>query len=137
MYTSILVPIDLADPERGKSAIELAMNIAADGAKIRLVSVIEDIPAFVAVELSDSVSGKIRDNAEAQLRGLAVAAGLKPGDAEVRTGTAASGILTAAESMEADLIVVGSHKPALQDYLLGSTAGRIVRHATCAVLVTR
>jgi len=36
-----------------------------------------------------------------------------------------------------DLIIVGSHKPGLQDYLLGSTAARVVRHAMCSVLVGR
>jgi nucleotide-binding universal stress UspA family protein len=36
-----------------------------------------------------------------------------------------------------DCIVIGSHKPGLSDYLLGSTAARVVRHAPCAVHVHR
>ncbi len=36
-----------------------------------------------------------------------------------------------------DCIVIGSHKPGLSDYLLGSTAARVVRHAPCAVHVYR
>jgi nucleotide-binding universal stress UspA family protein len=38
---------------------------------------------------------------------------------------------------EADLIVVGSHRPAMKDYLLGTNAARVVRHAHCSVLVVR
>jgi len=34
-------------------------------------------------------------------------------------------------------IVIGSHKPGLRDYLLGSTAAKVVRHAACAVHVKR
>src|SRR5215471_18700854 len=46
-------------------------------------------------------------------------------------------ILGAAEEAEADLIVVGSHQPAMKDYLLGTNAARLVRHARCSVLVAR
>ena len=46
-------------------------------------------------------------------------------------------ILGAAEEAEADLVVVGSHRPAMKDYLLGTNAARVVRHACCSVLVAR
>jgi hypothetical protein len=46
-------------------------------------------------------------------------------------------ILEAAEEAEADLIVVGSHRPAMKDYLLGTNASRVMRHARCSVLVAR
>jgi nucleotide-binding universal stress UspA family protein len=44
-------------------------------------------------------------------------------------------ILGVAEKAEADLVVVGSHRPAMKDYLLGANAGCVVRHARCSVLV--
>ncbi len=34
-------------------------------------------------------------------------------------------------------IIVASHKPNVGDYLLGTTAARVVRHATCSVFVVR
>ena len=37
----------------------------------------------------------------------------------------------------AAMIVIASHDPGLADYLLGSVAARVVRHAHCSVLVTR
>ena len=46
-------------------------------------------------------------------------------------------ILAVAESAAADLVVVGSHRPAMKDYLLGTNASRVVRHARCSVLVAR
>ena len=42
-----------------------------------------------------------------------------------------------ASDWNADLIVVGSHRPVMSDYLLGSNAKTIVRHAQCSVLVVR
>ena len=42
-----------------------------------------------------------------------------------------------ARKIGADCIIVGSHKPGLSDFLLGSTAARVVRHAPCAVHVLR
>ena len=41
------------------------------------------------------------------------------------------------EAIKADLIVMGSHRPELRDYLLGPNAARVVRHAPCSVVVVR
>ena len=46
-------------------------------------------------------------------------------------------VLQEADDMRADLIVVGSHRPTMATYLLGSNAATIVRHAKCSVLVVR
>ena len=45
-------------------------------------------------------------------------------------------ILGFVEEAEADL-VVGSHRPMIKDYQLGTNAARVVRHACCSVLVAR
>ncbi|MBT8474881.1 MAG: universal stress protein, partial [Alphaproteobacteria bacterium] len=42
-----------------------------------------------------------------------------------------------ADSHGCDCIIIMSHQPGLQDYFLGSTAARVVRHAHCAVHVMR
>ena len=46
-------------------------------------------------------------------------------------------VLGVAEEAEADLVVLGSHRPAMKVYLLGTNAARVVRHARCSVLVAR
>lgn len=45
--------------------------------------------------------------------------------------------LQLAQEIGADLIVVGSRRPNVKTYLLGSNAAAIVRHATTTVLVVR
>ncbi len=52
---------------------------------------------------------------------------------EVRTG-----ILAVAENYAADLIILGSHgEKGLRQFLLGSVAEYVARHAHCSVLVVR
>jgi len=136
MYKTILVPIDLADPEKGKPMIKIARQMGGKDARIILVNVVEEIPAYVAAQVRYGILKKTGEYAGEELKAMAKAAGIKP-DVEVRSGAAHNAILDVADKLKADLIIVGSHKPGLQDYLLGSTAARIVRHAMCSVLVIR
>jgi nucleotide-binding universal stress UspA family protein len=55
----------------------------------------------------------------------------------VRFGAVYPEVLAEAEEWGADLIVIGSHRPTMATYLLGSNAKTIVRHAKCSVLVVR
>ncbi len=64
-------------------------------------------------------------------RGLTVAT-------EILNGAAAPELDKSARHHHADIIVVGSRKPApARHYLLGSTAEKLVRHAAASVLVVR
>ncbi|GBE44619.1 MAG TPA: universal stress protein [Rhizobiales bacterium] len=136
MYQTILLPIDLAHTEKCKAMLDIAKELGGKGARFILINVIEDIPAYVMAQVPGEIIKKIRKNAQTELKGMAKAAGLRA-EIEVRSGSAATAILSAADAIAADLIVIASHKPGLQDYLLGSTASRIVRHANCTVLVIR
>ena len=136
MYKSILVPIDLSEMEKGKVMIDVARGLATDGTKIRLVNVVTDIPAYISAELPNEVIKTAMKTAKETLDALIRAAGIKA-VSEVRSGNPGPSILSSAEECDADLIVIGSHKPGLQDYFLGSTASRVVRHAQCSVLVMR
>jgi nucleotide-binding universal stress UspA family protein len=55
----------------------------------------------------------------------------------VRFGSIYVEILAEADEWNADLIVIGSHRPSMATYLIGSNAKTIVRHAKCSVLVIR
>ncbi|NIO41631.1 MAG: universal stress protein, partial [Burkholderiales bacterium] len=46
-------------------------------------------------------------------------------------------IIKQAKKLNVDLIVVGAHTKDLKDYLVGSNASRVVRHASQSVLVVR
>jgi len=55
----------------------------------------------------------------------------------IRQGGIYHEILEEAADVKADLIVMTSHRPSMQNYFLGSNAGHIVRYAKCSVLVVR
>ena len=136
MYAKIIVPIDLSHVETGKKAITIAQKLLDKDGKIFLVNVVEDIPTYVAAELPVGMLQESKEQALAELKATARAAGINA-EAEVRSGRAASAILDAAEEHEANLIIVASHRPGLSDYFLGSTASRVVRHAQCPVFIDR
>ncbi len=136
MYKTIIVPIDTANAERGGSMIAKAQALSEDGGKIVLVSVMESIPGYVRAEMPAGVEESRKNYARDKLQEFAGAAGGNV-EVDIRSGKPASEIILAAEDHKADLIIVASHNPGMQDYFLGSTAARVVRHAQCSVLVDR
>lgn len=135
MYRNILVPISLDVDRDGPQALALAELLADEGAQITLLHVFEHIPAYVESylpedyltsrhhEITEELSGMIRDHPTAEL--------------QVTTGHPARAILDWAATHGTDCIVIASHRPGMQDLLLGSTAAKVVRHARCAVHVLR
>jgi nucleotide-binding universal stress UspA family protein len=121
---------------KGKANIDLAAQHAATGASIILLNVVEEIPNWAAVELPAGLIDKSLEASQSELKAIAAAAGMKV-EVEVRTGHSYNTILEVAEEKHADLIIIASHRPGLQDYFLGSTAAKVVRHANCSVLVVR
>jgi len=136
MFKTILVPIDMAHIAEGKAVIDLARHQAAEGAQIILLNVVEEIPTWAASAIPADIIDRTKETSRNELEALAKASG--PGvEARIRTGQPYNTILDEATSSGADLIIIQSHRPGLQDYLLGSTAAKVVRHATCSVLVVR
>ena len=136
MYKSILVPIDMSNPETGKSMIEIARKQGDKDSQIILLHVIEDIPNWVAAEMPAGILEQSRQSMQVELQAIANAASIKA-EVVIRSGHPYRTILDKAEEGEVDLIIIASHKPGLQDYFLGSTAAKVVRHAKCSVLVVR
>ena len=135
-FDTILVPIDMAHVAEGKANIDIAVKQASEGAKIVLLNVVEEIPNWAAVELPANLVDKSMKSSQDELQAIVTASGL-PMEAVVRTGHSYQTILDVAEEKKADLIIIASHRPGLQDYFLGSTAAKVVRHAKCSVLVIR
>jgi len=136
MYKTILVPIDMAHVAEGKSTVDIAKKHADQGAKIILLNVVEEIPTWAASAIPEDIIDRSREDSRKQLEELASASGSNV-EARIRTGHAYNTILDEAGQSNADLIIITSHRPGLQDYLLGSTAAKVVRHANCSVLVVR
>ncbi|MEM7208909.1 MAG: universal stress protein [Pseudomonadota bacterium] len=136
MYNSILIPVDLGNTTKVNSLIEHASKHAADSSKIVLLNVVEEIPGWAQVELPRGIVEKSVESSTEKLNALAASTDIET-EIEVRVGHPYKTILQIAEEKNAELIIVASHHPKDQNYFLGSTAAKVVRHATCSVLVVR
>lgn len=135
MYTNILVAVALDHSPDGGKAFEIARLLGGKTARITAMNVIEEIPAYVANQIPTEILANRRVEAEAELK--AEIGGLTNVETVVIGGHAGRTIVDYAEETGADCIILSSHRPGLQDYFLGSTANRVVRHAKCAVHVIR
>ena len=140
MSSNILVPVDLDVAGSWEQALSTAAGFAkAQGANLHLLSVIPAGPAvlsqYVPGGYEELVSGKVAAELDKLKAGLDVESGKVT--TSVRFGGVYQEILAYADKVGADLIVIGSHKPGVADYLLGSNASRVVRHAPCSVFVVR
>ena len=140
MFTQILVPVDLADADLAKSAIETAVSLAsATGGSVRLLNVLAMTPVMLAEYVPPDFDAQQRQSAEEALAIIAKEAGIEPSriTTVVRQGGVYHEVLEEAKAIDADLIVMSSHRPAMKTYFLGSNAGHVVRYARCSVLVVR
>jgi nucleotide-binding universal stress UspA family protein len=135
MYKNILIPVALDHGANIDTAISVARKLQSKDAKITLVAVIEDVPSYVAEYASVKPEQHIMPAIKERLK--AYAEGQANFEVAIMTGKPGVAIPDLAEETDADLIVIGSHKPGVEDYFLGSTASRVVRRAPCAVMVIR
>jgi nucleotide-binding universal stress UspA family protein len=140
MFKQILVPVDLADTDLAKAAIETAVSLAnASGGSVRLLNVLPTTPVMLAEYVPPDFDAQQQQSAAEALAIIAKESGLAAGriGAAVRQGGIYHEVLEEAKSIQADLIVMSSHRPAMRTYFLGSNAGHVVRYARCSVLVVR
>ena len=140
MFKSILVPIDIADAQLAKPAIENAVSLArAAGGHVRLLNVTPMTPMMLAEYVPPDFDTQQRSSAEEALTLVAKELPLEPGriSTKIRQGGIYHEIIEEAKDFKADLIVMSSHRPAMRTYFLGSNAGHVVRYAVCSVLVIR
>ncbi len=135
MYHKILVPISF-DAERDISGpLKLSQLLATPGAETVLLHVVEHIPEYAISYMPTEYLSEARKAIQTELDELA--AGLPNARGLVIEGHSGRTILDWAEENTPDLIIMASHRPGMQDLLLGSTAAHVVRHAACAVHVVR
>ncbi|WP_342361475.1 universal stress protein [Terrarubrum flagellatum] len=140
MFQKILVTIDLADIEVAKSALERSVELATKGGgALRLLYVRPLMPLMMLEYVPDGFEAERQADAEAKLKSIVGGLALPADKASfvVRQGGVYPEVIAEAQSWGADVIVAGSHRPAMSTYLLGSNASAIVRHAHCSVLVVR
>ncbi len=140
MYKRIILAVDLAETAVAPKGLEQALELAKlSGGALRLVNVQPIVPAtfmeYVPADFDAEQSKRAQMALDEIVAGIDLPADRKSGAA--RAGGIYHELLQEASDWNADLIVVGSHRPVMSDYLLGSNAKTIVRHAQCSVLVVR
>lgn len=134
MYNTILLPLAL-DQGHGQRSMEIARALRAEDGKIIAVHVIDQIPGFANYYISSENEEQIRESAK---KAIAERIGAEQdAEAVVLAGHPGRTITDYAEKVGADCIIVGSQKPGMKDFFLGSTAARIMRYAPCSVHVLR
>ena len=139
---TILVTTDLSD--FSKKAFPHALDLARKYEAKIVVCYVEEhrVPPLVieypGVGFDDMMEHQ-RERAKEHLQRLVEEQLGKEMEPELRVidGIAHVGIVQLAREIGADMIVIASHDPGIVDYLLGSVAARVVRHAHCSVLVVR
>jgi len=141
MYKEILLPIDLNAVDSQGKAVETAIGLArAFGARVHVQTIVPDFGLpLVAGYFPEGFETKALENADKALHDFVKAT--FPPDVTVQHivghGSIYQEILRCAKEVGAELIVMASHRPDLEDYLIGPNASRVTRHADCSVLVVR
>ncbi|MCH4242660.1 universal stress protein [Acinetobacter gerneri] len=144
-YQHILVPID--DSPIAYAAMEHAQDIAqAFDAQITLVSVVA-IDPFVGVDfykVAPSITDHIFEaekNAEGRLQDLKQTLeqrGFVVNTRIIREVPPAIGIVTIADEVNADLIIMGSHgRSGIKKFILGSVAQEVLTQSRLPVLIVK
>ena len=138
MYNDILVPTD--GGEGMGTVIERAVDVAAQrGGKIHALSVVDN-EVFLTLDegLTDAVDTELAANAERAVELVTDAAGAAgvESDSAVRRGRPSEEILTFADEIDADLLVMGTR--GVDDHerrMLGSVSQDVITETTRPTLV--
>lgn len=140
IFKKVLATIDLGDLESSKAVNAAALELIEGNDTLHVVCV---VPSFgVGVVSSFFPEGHEEEALKKATEALHdfTAANI-PENVRVQHiiahGNVYEEIIDAADKVSADIIVVGSHRPKLRDYMLGPNAARVVRHAQQSVLVVR
>jgi len=141
MTKSILLPVDMNHESSWSLALPQAVALAqSNAAQLHVLTVIPDygtsmVGSFFPENFADAALAETKTALDALI------AENIPADldttAHAMHGTIYKSILATADGCGCDLIVLGSTRPSMQDYLLGPNAARVVRHAKQSVYVVR
>lgn len=141
MFTTIVVAVDFSDssPEVLQYAAQLAA--ASPGAALHVLHVVPDPlqqwgPDAIGMNF-EALDAEWRANAAQQMAALAAAEPAAAAATQVvRVGRAPDTIADYGAATAASIVVLGSHgHGAVRRFFLGSVAERVLRLATCPVLV--
>lgn len=141
MFKTVLLPIDLSAEASWKKALPAALRLSKpEDPVLHVVTVMPDfgmsvVSGYFDKDFEDKALHEVGEKLTEWVRANV------PDDVEVHPhvmhGRVYDQIITAADKLDVDAIVMASHTPELSDYLLGPNAARVVRHATQSVFVVR
>ena len=144
MFKHILVPVD--GSETAQKATQTAAGLArAFGSAVTVIYVIDPYPftglgsdfAYGQAEYLSAATAEAEQSIQAA-RQILQQAGITPQSRVVEEHATWRGVLDAAQTAGADLIVMGSHgRHGLEKLVLGSVAQRVLSHAHLPVFVVR
>jgi nucleotide-binding universal stress UspA family protein len=138
----VLVALDGSPRSPAVLAAATALARARGGrlSLFRAVGLPPDVPQDFWKTSEEPLIEVLRRRAQAYLEEIVktVPAELRaPEPVEIAMGVPWQAVCDAAIRSRADLVVIGSHGYAGLDRVIGTTAAKIVNHATCSVLVVR
>jgi universal stress protein A len=138
-YTKILIAIDLS--EESLNVVRRGCAMAAEKeAELHLIHVIEPLSFAYGGDIPMDFSGiqeEISEQAREQLKQVGLEYGVVASNQHTVFGRPEVEIHQMAETLGADLIVVGSHGRYGLALLMGSTANGVLHGASCDVLAVR
>lgn len=133
MYNRILIASAL-DQGFSERALDTAKALVSENGEIFTAHVMEPVnnvvQSFITKEVESQAYDKVKKVMAERCNDEAI-------ESEVLYGQAGREISKYAKKIGADCIIIGSHKPGLEDFFLGSTSSRVVRYSKCSVHVLR
>lgn len=135
MYETILMAVAPDHMDAIPEMLAAARALASETATITALSVVQEVPAYLDFPAPIPVYDGARDEIAARL--AEILSGEEGVRIDVRVGPPAAVIEQVQAEYGHDVVVLRSHRPALSDWVLGSTAARVVRRVPCSVHVIR
>ncbi|WP_424967264.1 MULTISPECIES: universal stress protein [unclassified Dinoroseobacter] len=140
MFKTLLLPVDLSSPQSWENALPAALRLGNSDCALHIVTVVPDFGLSVVGSFFEEGFEKRALHEVGEKLTAWVQAHVPEGvdvHPHVMHGRVYDEIIRAADRLDVDAIVLGSHRPDIADYLLGPNAARVVRHAKQSVFVVR
>jgi nucleotide-binding universal stress UspA family protein len=137
MFNHIMAPVDLAHKERLERALKVTADVAKDyGAKVTYVSASNATPGSIA-----RTPEEFRERLAAFAREQGEKAGIETGSHPLILHDEAvdldNALLHAVDELDADLVIMASHKPGFVDHFWSSNGGTVASRASASVFIVR
>lgn len=137
MHRKIMVPVDLEHLDQLDAALKEARALAAlHKAELVYVGVTAPTPSPVA-HTPEEYAARLERLATEESARTGLPASIYPIVSHDPAVDIDSQLLEAITALDADLVVMGSHRPGWREHIFSSNAGYIATHAPVSVMVVR